>query len=268
MPTAVKLKKSIKASFNFTGRKVIRAKECNISIAARSSEGISVRVNFINGVIDRFEGLPIVLVAYYGALYKRCDLDPDRYEQTVFLDDFPEHSRPQFRLKVIASSEPEARIVAASRPIRPVLPDDTAESEDTIFKPIPSPNIGDQLWKIDWLSDDEFQILVNSRLVQKFDINQDSMMRAWLYSSVVREILLGLVVRNSDIEELDRESIGAKWLLFSDQKLGCECPEKFRNDDGQISEEALQWAEDAAAEFCNRKWDGRRTLLASLLHGG
>lgn len=265
MAQATKLKKSIKATFNYTGRKALKAKECEIEITQKTPDGISVRIRFLNGLAKQYPDMPLILEAFHGALYSRQVLDPSRPEQTVFLDGFPEHARPQFRLRVVALDDPQARVLASSRPMRAKAQKDDESRDDAFFDPIPSPAIGDQLWKIDWKGDDDFDILVNSRLANTYDPNTNPMMRAWFCSSVIREVLMGLVLRNSEIEDLEHDSVGRKWIAFCDQRLPSNCPPYFREDDNRVSEEAIQWIEDVASEFCDTKWDGRHTLLTSLL---
>lgn len=262
---AAKLKRTEKATFNYTNRHKIHQKDCQITIIDRTPGNFKIGIYLDPAKVKVSEDQTLVLEAFYRLLYDRIELSPDKPFQNKFLASaFPSSANPTFRLKLISTKpEEEGRVISATTYFGATKSEDEQDTSNAFFT-IRYANLEGQIWRVDWEDPENPVVMIDEDFSRKYKLQDDAMAQAFIYPPLIKEIILGVLLRFDSYEDMDERQTVAKWLKFCEQKLGMSIPEPTE-DEWRDDEAALNFAELAAQKFAAQKWDGKKTLLEKFL---
>jgi hypothetical protein len=258
------LKKSRKATYNYTNRSNIRQKDCHVTIIEHTPEQMHIKLSLDLEKIDLRAEQALVLEALYKGIYFRKKLINPKQDNDIYIDGFPENSNPSFRVKLLPQiNGGNGQILSASKFFKATKSEEDKEIQQNFLSFTYSDSIGDQIWKIEWEDPENPLIYVNKKFAEQYEIKTDARVHAFMLPALLREILNGIFLRFNSIENIDERSQAYRWLKFCDRKLTTwSMPDEEEwNDKLKLSE----LAEQAVYLFSEKKWDGKRTLLEKFL---
>ncbi|CAN5330655.1 hypothetical protein BH23BAC3_BH23BAC3_26600 [soil metagenome] len=264
---SIGLKKSRKATYNFTNRGTIRQKHCHVTIVGNYDDQMHIKLFLDLDRINLFEDQVLVLEALYAGIYARKEIINPKPEDDFYMDGFPENSNPSFRLKLLPSlAKNDGKILSATKLFKARKSDEEKELETNFLSFKYVDTIGDLIWKINWDQDDGMnpEILINGEFAKKYDPKNDIRFHALILPSIIKEILLGIFIRFNSFEQIDERTQAYRWLKFCDKLSGWSLPDIEEWKD-PMKKAVL--AEQAVQIFADEKWKsfGNQTLLQKFL---
>ena len=260
--------------WNYTGRKRIKQKTEFFQLKAgkRTANEALFSITWDLNKICSSLGIPkdgehlFVLDAMFQGNTQRFELQACDSEKTVTVTECPDLAQIDFRLKLVSAEErTRGRLLAATAWFNL----DSGAGEDPgqavsngFFRLILSDSLGEQIWKITWPTPDNPQISLNRRYHNKF--KDTAILRAHLFPEIVRGVLLGIIIRNVRLDEIDKGSIADDWLTFAEQRLGYP----LRGEQAEVPEDhgrLLDLVDNIVQYFSERKWRGGKSLLEEAL---
>ncbi|MES0871284.1 hypothetical protein [Pseudovibrio sp. SCP19] len=262
---------------NFTGRVRIKQKNelFSLQLLDRQGETIRIHVKFDRAAIEKDcklqsdEAKEFVLDAFVLANIYRHVLPEFRSEDILKLTDIPDGANLEFRLKVISrSNETPGKILAATggrvRLHTGNGDSDSGEQNRGIFHPKPSKSIGDQIWQVNWNGQGDFEVFVNADYFYKFSDNP--MFAAHVFPEILRNVATGILLRYDSINDIDEDTLLAKWVHFIQERLGMPLDgdeaAHLKDADNMVK---LEFVEQIVGAFANKKWRNGKTLLEEIL---
>jgi hypothetical protein len=264
---SIGLKKSRKATYNYTDRGTIRQKNCHVTIAGYYDDQIHIKLFLDLGKVNLLEDQVLVLEALYAGIYARKEIINPKAEDDFYMDGFPENSNPSFRLKQLPSlTKNDGKILSATKFFKATKSDEEKELETNFLSFKYVNTIGDLIWKINWDQDDGMnpEILINEEFAKKYDPKNDIRFHALILPSIIKEILVGIFIRFNSYEDINDGTQAKRWLKFCDKLSGWSLPDTEEWKD-PIKKAVL--AEQAIQIFADEKWQsfGNQTLLQKFL---
>lgn len=260
----VVLKKSRKATYNYTNRSNIRQKDCHVTIIDHTPEQMHIKLSLDLEKIDLRPEQALILEALYKGIYFRKKLINPKPDNDIYIDGFPENSNPSFRVKLLPQIDGgNGQILSASKFFKATKSEEDKEVQQNFLKFKYSDAIGGQIWRIEWEDPENPLIYINRDFGEQYEIKTDARVHAFILPAILREILNGIFLRFDSLDELDERSQAYRWLKFCDKKLPVwSMPSKDEWDDelklSELTEQAVQ-------QFSDKKWDGNRRLIDKLL---
>ena len=242
--------------FNYTHRKRITRDDARIRISRNGDDKFSFDATLqLDGYkFDSSAGAPRVFVeAYRGstASWKRFDFGTVTNicpPEDRALDEFEVPEGVLFRVRVTENGGKNDGLLAGEADaIQPLLPGQADDHVQPLIQHMPSDNIGDELWRIDFNGDMPL-ILINSRLAIGVDqFLLDSRYRAVFSSAVMRQVLIRiLLIERNHGDEDDDSDWRQKWIRFGARMAGVACP------DQEDTQELDGWIDQAVEVFSER----------------
>ncbi|TKW61391.1 MAG: hypothetical protein DI628_01835 [Blastochloris viridis] len=252
------------ANFNYTGRQRIKNDIVSVDIVERNSSYVRVRLHISTKRFKQPADSKLVLDGSdaVGGTLERKIVD---YTETKTYDfnTLGEEGTISFRFKAVSTDEAKkGTLLAATADIRPR--EATGDTSRESFFNMEQKDLQNKPWLIDWTESEENpSISINRTLVSHFKGNlRDPMLQALVLPPMFKEILLGIVTRNIDKDDLDTGSLAYKVLEFCRTRFEREQPEGNFQDD---REDWIQWAEECSDDFCETPWRNDTTLLQAML---
>ena len=258
------LKKSRKATYNYTNRNNIRQKDCHVTIIDHTPEQMHIKLSLDLEKIDLTSQQALVLEALYKGIYFRKKLINPKPDNDIYINDFPENSNPSFRIKLLPQiGGGDGQILSASKFFKATKSEEDKEVQHNFLSFTYSDSIGGEIWKIEWEDPENPLIYINKDFAEQYEIKTDDRVHAFILPAILREVLNGIFLRFDSPEDLDERTQAYRWLKFCDRKLtGWSMPDEEEwKDKIKLSE----LADTAVHLFCKKKWDGNRTLLEKFL---
>jgi len=264
---SIGLKKSRKATYNYTDRGTIRQKHCHVTIVDYYDDQMHVKLFLDLDRINLVQGQLLVLEALYAGIYARKEIRTPKAENDFYMDGFPQNSNPSFRLKLLPSlTENDGKILSATKLFKATKSDEERELETNFLSFKYVDTIGNLIWKINWDQDDGMnpEILINEEFAKKYDPKNDIRFHAIILPSIIKEILLGIFIRFNSFEDIDDRTQAKRWLKFCDNLSGWSLPSA---DEWKDLQKKAALAEQAVQIFADEKWEsfGNQTLLQKFL---
>lgn len=257
------LKKSRKATYNYTDRGTIRQKDCHISIESHNNEQMHIKLFLDLDKINLVDEQVLVLEALYKGMYFRQKLINPKSDNDIFIDNFPENSNPSFRLKLLPYLDGnDGQILSATKFFKATRSEDDKEIQNNFLSFRFSNAIGGLIWQIDWEDEQNPEIYINKDFADFYDIKTDVRVHAFILPAILRELLNGIFLRFDSLDEIDERSQAYRWLKFCDKKLRWSMPD---DEDWVDKLKLSELTEQAVRKFSDEKWFGNRTLLEKFL---
>lgn len=266
--TIIEVKKVEKKTINYTQRRKINLKDCKVKLNNQPEDFLQARVELDWRNITLNDNNILVFEAIYKTFYERRDIADQTDNMTIDLEEFPKDASPSFRLKVISKGDDdEGQIISATKFFKAVKNENDKESDVSFLKYSLSTDLGDQIYWIDWTDKQNPAIKINKSFEEKFSLKTDSHAQAYLYPSLVRQILTGfsIAIQSEKLEtrnHVDERSSMDRWLRFCEQRLKLDVPDEEHWDN---LEAWMDFIDSVVKKFCGIKWDKRRTLLQKLI---
>ncbi|WP_437202011.1 hypothetical protein [Planctomicrobium sp. SH664] len=150
-----------------------------------------------------------------------------------------------FSLKVIDRSERFGRILGLAENIRALKAGPNTATGRRGILPVEKTDLGDELWKLDFRSEDVF-LLVNQKIPGLSErVRFDAAIYALIYPAIIRQVLQrALDEQTDDNEDSDRWSV--LWLKFGRQLH----PEGLKPPVSEDDDERDEWISDVITAFC------------------
>ncbi|MDG1431371.1 MAG: hypothetical protein P8Q23_07365 [Paracoccaceae bacterium] len=262
---------------NFTGRARIKQKSELFSLQLRDRQGETVRIHakFDRAAIEKECKLRVddpkdfVLDVFVLGGIHRHVLPEYRSEDELKLSDVPDGANLEFRLKVISRSEDTSGKILAATGGRVRLDtgsgeEGSGEQDKGILHLKPSTSIGDRVWQVSWDGQGDFEVFVNADYFQKFC--DDPMFAAHVFPEIVRNVATGILWRFDNVQDIDKDTLLAKWVTFVQQRLGIPLEgEEATNLKDADNLEKLEVVEQIVDAFTSKKWRDGKTLLEEVL---
>ena len=164
------------------------------------------------------------------------------------LTEVPESA--QFRVVVVAG-DGSGRLLGLADKIRPVLP------HRSLLPIKPTPELGDEVWRVDFGEGDLPQLLINSRVEGISEIvRNDATFRSIVMPGVLRAVLTQVVF----VERADPNDDGGEWwggwLRLANSLLPSETVPHLEREAGHDeTPEALLWINNVVSAFANAPVD-------------
>jgi hypothetical protein len=250
------------SNFNYTGRRKINLSRIEITLT-READGVRVfdaRVNLAD--MELPPAGRVYVEAYYRSSWLRVDFG------TVAATVSPPAERRRlvgvgvgdlvfFRIKVVDSTSPFGRILAAADRIRPI---DTDEAEQEVQRipllPVQAADLGPEIWRIEF----DYQgapgpvLLVNNRAVPHIldIVKQDAGFFAMVIPAAVRQVLDWLLRVQGLYDPDEDDDVNHLWLRFGARLSGQRPPPP--DPDDEESEEVVtqrrEWIDQVVVAFC------------------
>lgn len=150
-----------------------------------------------------------------------------------------------FSLKVIDRSERFGRILGLAENIRPLKAGPKTATGRRGILPVEKADLGDELWKLDFRSEDVF-LLVNQRIQGLSErVRFDAAIYTLIYPAIIREVLQRALNEQTDDDE-DSERWPVLWLKFG-RRLH---PEGFQPPESEDEDEREEWIAEVVSAFC------------------
>ncbi len=150
-----------------------------------------------------------------------------------------------FSLKVIDRSERFGRILGLAENIRPLKAGPKTATGRRGILPVEKADLGDELWKLDFRSEDVF-LMVNQRIPGLSErVRFDASIYTLIYPAIIREVLQRALDEQTDEEE-DSERWPVLWLKFG-RRIH---PEGLQPPESDDEDEREDWIADIISAFC------------------
>lgn len=262
---------------NFTGRVRIKQKPnlFSISFIETTDKYLNVKIKYNRLAIEKECKIDdqiskvYVLDAFVMGEQIRTELSEFKSEEIIQLPLVQEGISPEFRLKIVSKSVGSVGKVLAATSGRIKLKvatgnDPSGSSDEGIFHPVKSYELGGRIWHIEWNSEQDFTIFVNAQYFQNW--GETPTFAAHIFPEIVRSIATGLLFRFEDISEIDPLSNAYKWLEFIETRL--EIP--MRGPESELATDTdptdrLEIVNKIVETFTNMTWRGDDNLLENFL---
>lgn len=252
------------STFNYTNRKTIKNSAFQINIEERAEDYVRVKLNLDLKSIKPPENSKIVLDAYDRSIHERYNVNDQATQIQDFIE-FNSEAKLKFRLRIVSTTgENQGKVFAASKEIKP-KENSTRTEKDEFFKPI-AEDLGDLPWDIDWDGDEtEPKVRINIKLQDHFGGWRNSTLQALLLPQMLKELLLGIIVRSSSKDDIDDDTFAGKLIYFCHSRVGVAMPEQDFLDDGKVNTDWLTWVDNVITSFCEFRWRDEKSLLEQML---
>lgn len=260
--------------WNYTGRKRIRQRTelFTVSAMARTANEATFKVKWDLGQIlgqtklTKSSSHILVLDAMFLGNTRRFELSENSSQEKIVITECPDDALIDFRLKIVSTDKVNSGALLAATAwfkLKDGVGNNPSESVSSgFFKLNLSDSLGEQIWKINWAAPDDPQVFLNRKYHNKF--KDTAVLRGHLFPEIVRGILLGILFRNEDLDEIEEGSGADDWLNFVEQKL--ETPLRGESADlPQEPEGRLDLIDRIVADFTERKWVNGKSLLEEAL---
>lgn len=260
--------------WNYTGRKRIRQKPELFSVTAidRTANEAAFRLKWNLDEIRTQTKVPksgdqiLVLDTMFLGNTRRFELPAGASSEKLVITECPDDALIDFRLKLVSADQgSRGALLAATSWFK--LKSGPGEHQakavsSGFFKLNLSDSMGEQVWKITWAAPDDPQIFLNRRYHLKF--KDSAILRCHLFPEILRGILVGILFRNEDLDDIEEGSAADDWLTFVEQRLG----HPLRGEQAELSQEndgRLNQIELIVQDFAERKWGSGKSLLEETL---
>jgi hypothetical protein len=245
----------MKRTFNFTGRKNINREDVPVTID-RTPLGLAFNAN---PKLDGYgfpEDAEIWIEAYRGNLIKQCSWGKVSQPEAPLdrgLSDFEVPDGIQFRLRVVSLADGNLlKMLGEADHVVPTDADENPDNRRPLITPVPH-DLGQQLWKIDFVSDPP-SLLVNNQAKDGWrDIARSSAFIALVYPQVMRSMLFKILIEDEwDEDGADWQN---NWVQFAKQTYTASVLPAVSDHEGRE-----KWIDDAVDAFASSKnlkdlWD-------------
>jgi hypothetical protein len=229
--------------FNYTGRLKIPERFIKVKLfQAEQNVYFNAYLDIQN--LGFPENAKVFVEPYYSANFIRFDygtIGEIKPPSKTFLNDLPNADQIRFRIKVIDVTKELHKIIGISDNIYPegLLTDGNKKS----ILPVLFEDIGNQIWKIDFLSSGPVLILNCEKNYPgvRGHIKSNPYFLGLIYPIAIRFILQKIV----SYESFDSEEWVANWLTFTRDVLGVHSTPIETNDP-----EIDQWIEEVINSYC------------------
>ncbi len=150
-----------------------------------------------------------------------------------------------FSLKVIDRSERFGRILGLAENIRPLKAGPKTATGRRGILPVEKADLGDELWKLDFRSEDVF-LLVNQNIPGLSErVRFDATIYTLIYPAIIRQVLQRALDEQTDDDE-DSERWSVLWLKFG-RRLH---PEGLQPPVSEDDDERDEWISEIITAFC------------------
>jgi len=233
---------------NYTGRKRIRQKDCQIHLEDGQNGVSRFRADIHLDDCDLPPNALVFVEAYrqtswmrfrFGTVGEIHPWDEPR------LTDFGSSEGILFRVRVTSQFAPRGLLLAEADKIRPRRADRKDEDREPLLPARPDETLGAQIYKVNF--DDEPILLINKDVGDWQGLTQDRTFQALTLPVVLREILTRILHIEKYTEVDDEVDWRSSWLRFASRLRGVPDPptegEEDRFDD---------WIEEAVASFSTK----------------
>ncbi len=266
------VKTSVTAKFNYTGRKKIPlgSETVSIEVSDRRPEALTIAVDtkpeaiLERARISKERPVRLVVDAFYRGNIHRIEIPKHAMRQKETIPDCTDQVNPTFRLMVISDdNDHRGKILAATTFFGATENTGNGQSgskDNAFFNIERSDSLEGAAWSVDWNDINNPRINLNGRIIDKGYTDQNKEMRAFIFPSIIREIMCGLLFRVEDLNDLPEGSGMIKWKMFFEQRLGVDFVDVPEND----PQSSLNFIDDVVKAFSQQKWGHGKTLLDEL----
>ncbi len=236
-------------SINFTGRQKIPRDRINITPKADGTFDANINLDGMKLA----ETSEVSLEAWDRFSMMCFDLGTVgniRTIQNQHLDDIQRKDRIHFSVKVTETGSEHGKILAHYDNIHTV----EKENRDCILH-VKIDDIGDQIWKVHFDEDGPILYLNNRLAIPNVRelVSKDPVFQSLVFPAIVKEILVRILINESDYDLDDHDDWRSKWLLFICKIIHQEEPPEPIKENGylQNEDELVAWiTDDAIPEYC------------------
>ncbi len=259
----IALKKSEKATYNYTERNKIKQKYCHVEIIEQSSDQMHLKLSLnLDNLNIKSNQILVLEVLYRGIYFRRKFIRPKPVND-FFAGGFPENSNPSFRIKLLPENGEKGKIISATKLFKAKKSKSNQTIQANFFNIRPSESIGGLIWKIDWEDEMNPEILIQKNFLDKYGPLNNESFHVFILPDVLREILNGIFIRFDSAEQVTEGTQAYRWIKFCDSELA-----KWSEPDTDEWKDKLQLSElanQAALIFSEKEWDGKRTFLEKFM---
>ncbi len=253
------------ANFNYLHRrKIKRTKNFLLSRHEGTSEYMMVALKLDKSLLNFVEQHEVVRIeASSRGVYFSQDLLKSDEPQIIEIEGIHKKDSPSFRIYSVSDSD-RSRIRRASADFKLNSGKGKPKKKKVIKKEIPAEregffnfayaDIGSGIYQLRWEAG--LEIVVSERLqgILQDEIQRNAGFRASFLPSLVKEILLGIVIRHESLDELGEKE--KDWIGWANEmNLFCDDEEHpsvyFKEQDGAISQEWFDWCDICYENFCS-----------------
>jgi hypothetical protein len=269
-------------SISFLGRKRINQKD-DLFKAFLSNQESGQATCHINYNIDkiyknvRLDDLEVetdlVVDIFVLGKIERYVLPKDKDQASFDVFEIPDGATPELRLKIVANDiENVGRIFAATaKKISFKSPpssegEETGESSQGFLKFEQSDQLDGRLVEVEWRqSQSDLFIRVDRSFYQKY--RQSPLLPVTLYPDMLRSVVIHLLSRYDELNDLESSSMAYHWLRFIEDKLEVTLVGEDRLYDPDNPESLPDVTEQIVLKFMSKKFRSGKTFLEGLLNG-
>jgi hypothetical protein len=204
-------------------------------------------------------GLSIYVETFYRNSMMRFDAGTITEGQTQYfcrgvLTDL-QSPQTNFRVKIVDQSENVGLLVAVADRIKTFI-EDANRFIHVGLLPVQFEDLGDQIWRLEFPSDDGEPVLCVNNTLRTENIPVAELIRypifiTLVYPQVVRRILEYILIERDDLIDEDRsDHWAALWIKFALSIPGNERPPQY---DKENMEEMNHWVENVVQTFCQQR---------------
>jgi hypothetical protein len=253
------------ASFNYLQRrKIKRTKNFDVRREESQTSDLMVSVKLHKSLLNFIEQEEVVrLEASARGTYFAVDLEKSEKEQKFEISGVNKKDSPSFRVYSVFNAD-RSKIRRASADFKLNSGRSKPSRKRPVKKKVPAirhgffsfvyADIGPRIHQIRW--DAGLEIVVSERLqyILEDEIQKNASFRASFLPSLVKEILLGIILRNENLDDLGEKE--GNWMHWANElNLFCDDDEApdiyFKEADGNISQEWLDWCDTCYSNFCS-----------------
>jgi hypothetical protein len=150
-----------------------------------------------------------------------------------------------FALKVVDRTQKFGRILGLAENVRPIKGGNRTETGRRGILPVESADLGQELWRLDFRTEDVF-LLVNASVPGLADrVRSDPLVFGLVYPAVIREVLDRALEEQVDDDEDNSDSWASLWRAFGKTLH----PERVAAPDRDDEDECREWIDDVVAAF-------------------
>jgi hypothetical protein len=233
---------------NFTGRKRIPRDYVEIEVVDGTPRMFNATINVRD--LGFFDAAAVVVEATCASSPNVMRFDFGTVEETCAPLDRRLHELSGeniiFGVKVIDQTERFGRILGLAENVRPIRTGQQTAAGRRGILPVERVPLGDELWKLDFKTQDVF-LLVNDEIPDLADrIRYDAAVYSLIYPEVIRRILYHAIDEGVDVLE-DEDRWPFLWLKFGRGLHSTHADPPAAEDPREEKEE---WIEDIVGNFC------------------
>lgn len=237
--------------FNYTGRKKISREDAVVAIARGLNGYHCFNVNLRLKEYKLPDDALVYIEAYRQTTWMRFDygragslVEPT--DRSLYEFETPDGIR--FRVKVTSGDGENGKLLAQADKIRPCQPDKQDESRVPLLPVRPKEMYG--IWRLDF-SGDEPILEINKNAGNKDAITHSPQFRSLVFSSVLREIMTRIAIKERPEDNEDMDDWRARWINFAGLLPGVEELPLDGSEIGVID----QWVDNVVSSFSRTKKD-------------